>query len=104
MTGVRGFGVLMLLLTGYMFSFSFYALAFLKPVFPDRVGLWMDPADPTTFRMGMELYAPPPQHEILGPWFMLVSLLLGSLCVVATTRFVRRLIRKYGGITKALVH
>jgi hypothetical protein len=104
MTGVRGFGVLMVLLIGYLLSFSFYVLAFAKPFFPDRVGLWMEPGDLSTLHMGMELYAPPPQHELLGPWFVLVSLLLGSLCLIATIHFVRRLIRKYGGLGKAIAH
>src|SRR5450432_2374871 len=45
-TTVTGFFAALGLITGYLGSIGFVALAFLKPIFPNNVGIWVHDATP----------------------------------------------------------
>lgn len=99
MTGVRGFLVFLVLLVGYVTGAGFYICAIAKPFFPEYVGLWTGP-----HRFSFGLIVPPETAtgEILGIWFAPVALVLGSLCLIGVTHFVRWMIRNYGGVGRAI--
>lgn len=119
-TGIAGFVAFAVTLTGYGCAAVCYLSALLKPVFPDRVGLWLSPERTLTLGYwngrlsGTEVYgisvrAPlsfvlgtlsptnGPVRELLGPWLFPVSLLAGLVFVMVTTYFTRWYIRKFGG-------
>ncbi len=117
-TGVAGFVAFSVTLFGYGCATVAYLCALLKPVFPARIGLWLDPQSTLTLgyratRLAAETYGisvrPPaffvlgtlgptdgPARELLGPWLFPVTLLLGVFCVFVTTVFVRWYIRRFG--------
>ena len=52
-TGVEGFIVFVVAITGYMAGVAFLLLALLKPIFPRNTGLWAGPGEfGFSFRMG----------------------------------------------------
>ncbi|HEV2687220.1 MAG TPA: hypothetical protein VGV35_01660 [Bryobacteraceae bacterium] len=98
MTGIGGFMVFFVLLIGYTMAAAFYVCAFLKPIFPDNMGLWLS-------SQGLNFSyhsAGEPGQELLGIWFAPVCLFLGCLCIIGTTKLARWLIRKYGTMRKSL--
>lgn len=105
-------------LAGYGCAAVFYLSAFLKPLFPSRIGLWLAPQHGVTFgywdgRLShTELYGislrPPasfvlgtlgptdgPVTDLLGIWLVPVALVCGVFAMLATTLFARLLIRHF---------
>jgi hypothetical protein len=90
MTGIRGFFAFWVLFLGYFMAAGFYVSAALKPFFSDRLGFWVG-----AHGFGIMLRpAGGGDTEILGMWFAPVTLALGCLCIIGTTKFVRWLISK----------
>jgi hypothetical protein len=96
-TGAEGTVVFFIALFGYMMGAGFLLLALLKPIFPKHTGLWVGPnVFDFSFRMGLSTgYPPPTVHEVLGWWFIPVSLVLGSLSILATTKVIRILMKRF---------
>jgi len=118
-TGLAGFVAFAVALTGYGSAAIFYLCAFIKPLAPSRIGLWLGPEDTLAFGYwngrvtGTQVYGicvrPPLSfvlgtlsptdgavRELLGPWFVPAGILCGALAIVTTTLWVRWLIRRFG--------
>jgi hypothetical protein len=98
MTGIRGFFAFWVLFLGYFMAAGFYVSAALKPFFSDRLGFWVG-------AHGFGIMLRPPgggDTELLGMWFAPVTLALGCLCTIGTTKFVRWMISKRRKTTKAM--
>ena len=85
--------VFFITLFGYVMGGGFLLLAVLKPLFPERTGLWVGPGVfDFSFRMGLlPNYPSASVHEVLGWWFIPVCLVLGSLIVALTTKLIQLL-------------
>src|SRR5271165_3885852 len=96
-TGVEGFIVFVIAITGYMTGGAFLLLALLKPFFPRYTGLWVGPGEFSfSFRLGTTLTNPAsPVHELLGWWLIPVCLVLGSLSLAGTTKLIQILLRRF---------
>ena len=96
-TGVEGTVVFFIAIFGYMMGVGFLLLAVLKPIFPKHTGLWVGPhVFDFSFRMGLSTgYPPHTVHEVLGWWFIPVSLVLGSFSILATTKLIRILMKRF---------
>lgn len=88
MKSVLGFATFLIGFTGYGLAFGFLACAVMKPIFPDHVGVWIDDGG---FSMGVRDI--PQRGDILGWWIIPVGLVAGTLLVIATTRFLRWMLR-----------
>ena len=97
LTGVEGATVFVTALLGYLMGVGFVLLALLKPIFPQRTGLWVGPnVFDFSFRMGpMPHYPSATVHEVLGWWLIPVSLTLASLTLLATTKVIQMLTRRF---------
>lgn len=97
LTGVEGAMVFMVALFGYLMGVGFALLAMLKPIFPERTGLWVGPnVFDFSFRMGlMPHYPSATVHEVLGWWFIPVCLILASLTLLATTKVIQLMTRRF---------
>jgi hypothetical protein len=91
---VHGVWVLAVAVAGYFLSASFLAAAVLKPIFPDRTGLWRLPdGDSYSLRLGLKA-GPPAGEEILG-WAMIpVGLALGLVLFWTVTQYARSVLAK----------
>jgi uncharacterized membrane protein len=96
-TGVEGFIVFMIAITGYLMGVGFLLLALLKPFLPKYTGLWVGPGEFSfSVRMGATMTNPSsPVHEVLGWWFIPVCLVLGSLSLAGTTKLIQILLRRF---------
>jgi uncharacterized membrane protein len=96
-TGVEGFIVFMIAITGYLMGGGFLLLALLKPFFPQYTGLWVGPGEFSfSFRLGATMTNPAsPVHEVLGWWLIPVCLVLGSLSLAGTTKLIQFLLRRF---------
>ncbi len=96
-TGVEGFVVFMIAITGYLMGGGFLLLALLKPFFPQNTGMWVRPGVfDFSFRMGASMTNPAsPVHEVLGWWLIPVCLVIGSLSLAATTKLIQFLLRRF---------
>jgi len=90
MTGIRGFIAFLVLFVGYSTAATFYLSAVLKPLLPDKIGLWFGPHG---LMMGIPAEGSR-DTELLGPWYAPVALACGCLCIIGTTKFVRWMISK----------
>jgi hypothetical protein len=70
-------------LVGYMLAFGFFAIAVLKPLFPDQVGFWTS-AD-GDFSLGLQPHTEGQEH--LGWSIIPLCLVLGGACLYLTWRF-----------------
>jgi uncharacterized membrane protein len=85
---VAGFAASLLLFIGYALGASFIAIAALKPVFPNNVGLFVVGGVPHSFGA---LFPAPAGAEVLGGyWVIPISLAAGLAILVATHRGARR--------------
>jgi uncharacterized membrane protein len=91
MTGVHGAAAFVIAVLGYTLGFGMMVLAFLKPLFPEHIGLWIGPS---LFTFGIHP-SDVPAHEVLGPWFVQVTLLIGSVSILVTTLAMRRLLPRF---------
>jgi hypothetical protein len=118
-TGGAGMVAVFVTLLGYGCAAVCYLSALLKPLFPARIGLWLQPGHtltlgywdgrwsasevygisvrpPSAFVLGTLGPTEGPIRELLGPWLLPVGLLSGALLAVATTLVVRGFIRAFG--------
>jgi hypothetical protein len=97
LTTVAGFFAALGLITGYLGSIAFVALAFLKPVFPNNVGIWVHDATPGewSFNLGASFPVLPHQHVTGGYWVVPVSLFLGLGLFVLTHRAARGFLARW---------
>jgi uncharacterized membrane protein len=117
-TSVIGVVALLATVMVYGCATAFFLCAFLKPMFPSRIGLWLAPQHTLCFGYwngrlsGTELYGisvrPPasfvlgtlgptdgPVRELLGPWLSPMGVLCGVLCFLATSLITQWLIRRF---------
>ena len=87
-TSIGGFFAALGLLVGYMTGVVFLAIAVLKPIFPHNVGLWRE--GPFGIPTGLGAKFPAPGEPSGGYWVILVGLVFGMACLVATHRGARR--------------
>lgn len=73
-------------LTGYVIAASFTISALMKPLAPDRVGLWRIGEDSYSLRMGLSS-APPSGTELLGWWIIPLGLSIGVGLFLFTSQF-----------------
>ena len=85
-TGVRGLSVALLMLLGYTSGLAFLAIAVLKPIFPNNVGLWLHEG----VSLGGQFPAPPGITPRGGYWVIPFCLLAGLLVLTMTHRLARR--------------
>ncbi len=96
LTGVEGVVVFLIAVLGYLMGGGFLLLALLKPIFPQRTGLWVGPdAFEFTIRTGVLPVSTPALHEVLGWWFMPVCAVIGSLALIATTKLLQFLMKRF---------
>lgn len=96
LTGVEGTVAFVVAIVGYLTGGGFLLLALLKPIFPHRTGLWVGPdAFEFTIRMGALPVSTPALHEVLGWWFMPVCGVIGALSLIATTKLLQFLMKRF---------
>lgn len=79
-----GFAAAVVAFVGYTLGASFVAIAALKPVFPENVGLFVVDGVPRSFGA---LFPPPAGATVVGGyWVIPVALVLGLAVLVATHR------------------
>lgn len=89
--GLSGIIVFFAGVIGYAIGGGFVLSAFLKPVFPDHTGVWV--RDGQLISSGTLLYPPAGAHEVLGYWYIVVMLILGSLLLLGTMYLIRATLR-----------
>ena len=116
-TSVVGVMAFLATVIGYGCGTVFFLSAFLKPMFPSRIGLWLAPQHTLCFGYwngqvsGTVLYGisvrPPafvlgtlgptdgPVRELLGAWLSPVAVFCGVLCFLATSLVARWFIAKF---------
>jgi hypothetical protein len=119
-TSVAGFVTFLLMVAGYGSAAVCYLSVFLKPILPERIGLWLRQEQqiltlgywdgrlagshvygisvrpPASFVLGTLSPTEGPMRELLGPWLFPVGVVVGGLFVIATTLATRWAIRRYG--------
>lgn len=76
---------------GYLIGGGLVLTALLKPVFPQNTGLWVRGGHLVS---SGTLFPPPAgAHEVLGNWYIVVMLVLGSLLLLATMYLIRATLR-----------
>ncbi len=89
LAGIQWFLMVMAGAIGYPFAAAFYITALLKPIFPSRIGLFIS-------EEGFQLANLFPQgHEVLGPYYTPVALLLGFFLTIATTELIKWIGRRF---------
>lgn len=95
LTGIQGFLIFDIAVIGYALGAGFILLALAKPLFPDMIGLWMAPGlFEFGFRPGDVTLSH--AHELLGDYFVPVTLGLGTLFMLGTTRLLRFILARFG--------
>ena len=89
--GLSGIFVFFAGMIGYAVGGGFVLSAMLKPVFPGNTGVWVHDGQLVDF--GTHFPAPPGAHEVLGNWYIVVSLILGSLLLLGTMYLIRATLR-----------
>lgn len=87
-TGIKGFFVFMVALVGYLSAFVMTLAVVLQP-FDHNIGLWVGPR---SFSIGTN--HKPGLHEVLGGWFPLVITAAAFVIAMATTQFLRWIMRR----------
>lgn len=102
--GISGIIVFFASVIGYAIGGGFVLSAFAKCFFPAHTGVWVSKGE--LVLSGTQLYVPPPPaHEVLGWWYVIVSLTLGSLLILLTTFVIRRSLRLSQALqSKLLTH
>jgi len=90
---VWGFFVAFWLFIGYLISFAFLAIAILKPIFPDNVGVVFVNGIPVA--LGAHFPLEPGVDLRGGYWLVLVAALCGLGVFVATHRAARRFLSRW---------
>lgn len=89
------FGVLVFFLGvfGYAIGAGLVLSGIVKPIFPRNTGVWFE--DGHFVSSGALLMPPPapPAHEVLGMWYVVIALALGSLLILLTSFLIRTSLR-----------
>jgi uncharacterized membrane protein len=86
-TTLTGFWIAMAIFTGYAAGLAFFAIAILKPVFPDNVGIQFVRGIP----VGMGAYFPVGNADLRGGyWVIPIALICGAGILVGTHRGARK--------------
>jgi hypothetical protein len=90
-TTMVGFGAALGVLIGYLFGFALLALATLKPIFPENVGIWVRNGHESLrtefpWRLGAQFPVPEGQHIVGGYWVIPICLFLGLVVLVFNHR------------------
>jgi uncharacterized membrane protein len=86
-TTLRGFFVALALFVGYAAGLGFIAVAALKPIFPQNVGLILRDGIPVA--VGAVFPLAPGSEVVGGFWLIPVCLLIGSITLMGTHRMAR---------------
>jgi len=89
-TTMAGFAAALGLFAGFVISFAFVAIAVMKPLFPDNVGLWVYNASGIPHDLGIRFPAPADEHIVGGYWIIPISLFAGLLVLVLNYRGAKR--------------
>jgi hypothetical protein len=90
--GASGIVVFFAGMFGYLIGGGMVLSGLLKPIFPRHTGMWFENGHMVA--SGTQLYAPqPPAHEVLGNWYILIMITLGSLMILATMFLIRATLR-----------
>jgi hypothetical protein len=87
---IGGFFVAYLLFVGYALSIGFIAIAVLKPIFPNNVGLWTHEG----ISLGAQFPAPPGVQPLGGYWIIPFCLVVGIWLLITVHRLARRWIQR----------
>jgi amino acid transporter len=87
---LTGFGAALGIFAGFLISFAFLAIAVMKPLFPDNVGLWVHDETGIPHDLGIRFPAPADEHIVLGYWIIPIALVLGMVVLVMTYRGTKR--------------
>ena len=90
--GALGIVVFFLGLFGYALGGGLVLTALIKPILPANTGIWIENGHLASSGV---LFPPPapPAHEVLGMWYILFALTVGSLALLFTTWAIRRSLR-----------
>ena len=95
-TTVIGFFAALGLFVGYVVSFAFLAIAALKPIFPDNVGVWVQDDGGPGMGFGVQFPPlPPHQHVEGGYWVILIGLVVGLGLLVLMQRGARAFLKRW---------
>lgn len=90
--GVFGIIVFLVGMFGYTVGGGLVLSGLLKPIFPNHTGLWIQ--DGHFLGFGTQLYpTPPPSSEMLGNWYIIVTIVAGSLTLLLTMFLIRTALR-----------
>ena len=89
MMSFLGFVSFILGLFGYGVALGFLLTALIKPFDPDRVGAWV----PHSGGLTIGTSNMPMSEELLGWWIIPVGLIVAAVFFIATTRFLRWMLR-----------
>jgi uncharacterized membrane protein len=89
-TTMVGFGAAFGVLVGYLFGLAFVAIAVMKPLFPNNVGIWVDNASGIPHEFGFVFPIPANQHQVGGYWIIPIYLVLGLGIIVLNYRGTKR--------------
>jgi len=95
---VAGLGVLVSSLVGYFVGLALVLCALLKPIHPQRAGLWTFRDSSGELHLSLRLgfgSAPVGGHDVLGWWIVPVGLVMGFRLVTLTTLFATWCVRLY---------
>jgi uncharacterized membrane protein len=115
---VTGFVAFLAATIGYGCALVFLLSAFLKPIFPSRIGVWLaarhticfgywnggvsktelygiSVRPPVSFVLGTLGPTDGPVRELLGAWLSPVGVFCGVTCFLATSLIVRSLVRRF---------
>ena len=90
--GVFGVIVFFFGIFGYAIGGGLTLSGMLKPILPANTGVWV--LNGHLVSSGTLFPAPaPPAHEILGMWYVIIALVLGSLMILLTSFLIRSSLR-----------
>jgi amino acid transporter len=86
-----GFGAALAVFAGYAVGIATIAIAVLKPIFPNNVGIWVtDDGNGIPWRLGALFPAPAGEHVVGGYWIIPVALAIGLGILVLNHRGTKR--------------
>ena len=89
MVSIRGFAILLAGLCGYGMAAGLLITAIMKPIIPERVGAWLSPGG-----LSIGIRETTPQAvDVAGWWIIPIGLIGGVVFLIATTRFLRWMLR-----------
>lgn len=86
--GIFGILVLVYGFFGYVFGAGIALTGLIKPLSPENTGTWMQNGHIVSSGALLQV-PPPPAHEVLGSWYIVIALIVGSLLLVSTTIVIR---------------